>query len=178
MHVYVPAFALDVEPVIQKMAEETSPSYLRLGACEKPHDFSLQTYQPWRRLLKGSLGVLVAVGPLAGGLVSALQTISESKRPEFWVVSEFPLEKNPLPVEFIHRVKEGYLAIVEEHVAHGGLGQMMAYELLKNGVSLKKFDHFCAKGYLSGTFGSQKFHRKENAIDADSITSRLLESRS
>jgi transketolase len=176
MHIYVPAFAGDVEPVIERMTEETSPSYLRLGACEKPQDFSLQPYQPWRRLLPGHTGVLLAVGPLAGGLVNALCSLAESKRPELWVLTEFPLEKNLIPVEFTERVQaEGRLAIVEEHVAHGGLGQMMAYTLLKRGITLKHFDHFCAQGYRSGTYGSQKFHRKENAIDAQSVIFRWVE---
>ena len=97
MRVYVPAFADDLAPVTARMAADPHPGYLRLGRCEKPKDFSLPTYAPWRRLLEGDAGVLIVVGPNAGGLVQEALALPELARPEIWVVSELPLALAPMP---------------------------------------------------------------------------------
>ena len=68
MHVFIPVFAEDLTVVIPKMAVSHHPTYLRLGKCEKPAGFVLPEYAPWRKLLPGEGPVILAVGPLAGGI--------------------------------------------------------------------------------------------------------------
>lgn len=63
----------------------------------------------------------------------------------------------------------GMLIVVEEHVAQGGAGQMLAYALLKMGETPFEFRHHCAMGYLSGRYGSQQFHRKECELNPEAI---------
>ena len=58
---------------------------------------------------------------------------------------------------------------MEEHVRQGGLGQMLSLDLLARGLAPPVFRHFHAKGYASGRYGSQAFHRAENGIDAAAI---------
>ena len=61
------------------------------------------------------------------------------------------------------------LYVVEEHIAQGSAGQMLAHALLESGEAPARFTHRCAQGYLSGRYGSQGFHRRECGLDAESI---------
>lgn len=170
MRAYVPAFAEDVAPVIARMGADPHPGYLRLGRCEKPQGLTLPQYAPWRRLLDGEAGVMVVIGPLAGPLLAAASAIAPRDRPEIWVVSELPLAVAPPAPALLDVIsRTGALYVVEEHVLQGGLGQMLSCELLACGLAPKVFRHFHARGYASGRYGSQAFHRAENGIDAAAV---------
>jgi transketolase len=170
MRVHVPAFAEDVAPIVARMAADPHPAYLRLGRCEKPEGWTLPDYAPWRRLLPGSTGVLVVVGPGAGGLLAQASALAEADRPELWVATELPFRAEAVPQACLDRIREtGALFVWEEHVAHGGAGQMLAHLLLEQGVHPRRFRHFHAKGYLSGRYGSQTFHRAENGLDPATV---------
>jgi len=74
------------------------------------------------------------------------------------------------PTEFLDDLRRSdHLIVVEEHVAHGGLGQMMACTLLESGRAPRRFVTRTAAGYVSGRYGSQKFHRSESGLDAASV---------
>ncbi len=170
MHIFVPAFNADLHPIIQKMAALPSPAYLRLGRCEAPKDFPLPPYAPWRRLLKGDGPLLVGFGPLVGDLLGAYQKQDEKTRPEIWVVTELPLHFNSIPPAFLKRLEATHkLCVVEEHVAQGGFGQNLLWLLHQHRIAVPEFVHAYAKGYLSGNYGSQTFHRKECGLDFSSI---------
>jgi transketolase len=178
MRVYVPAFSEDVPSAVARMAADPHPAYLRLGRDEKPKDLVLPEYAPWRRALSGGTGVLVAVGPGVGGLLSAAMALDEADRPEIWVATELPFRADTVPDAMLNRIAAtGALFVLEEHVAHGGVGQMLSHILLERGVHPGRFRHFHAKGYLSGRYGSQGFHRVESGIDPTSVltaTGRLV----
>jgi len=174
MHAFIPAFADDVPVIIKKLFDFKRPAYLRLGLSEKPKDFPLPTYAPWRRLLRGNGPTMLIVGPLAGGILGALADLSESVRPDIWVLTELPISSNDIPADFIDDLRGSrHLFVIEEHVAQGGIGQMIARCLLMMGETPSKFTHRCALGYVSGLYGSQKFHRKECGLDAESIIEAL-----
>jgi transketolase len=170
MRVHVPAFAEDVAPIVASMAADPHPGYLRLGRCEKPSDFTLPDYAPWRCLLSGEAGVLVIVGPGAGGFIAQTMTLPPADRPEIWVVTELPLCAETLPPRIISADR---LYVVEEHVGQGGVGQMLAHLLLRAGAAPRFFRHFHAHGYRSGTYGSQAYHRIENGIDAATVLAEI-----
>jgi transketolase len=119
---------------------------------------------------------LIAVaGPLAGGIFNAVAGLETVMRPELWVVSELPLESAPPPREFLTSVDRApALWAVEEHVAQGGFGRMLASLVLEQGLRPRQFRHYCAKGYPSGTYGSQEFHRKECGISASQILADVM----
>ena len=174
MRVLVPAFADDLAPVVARMADDPHPAYLRLGRCELPKGWALPDYAPWRCLLSGQAGVLVAIGPGAGGVLAAAAELDEAARPEIWVVSELPLIEDSMPAALLARIAAGPgLFVLEEHVAQGGLGQMLALALLRMGVRPARFGHFHAHGYLSGSYGSQAFHRAENGIDPARVLAEI-----
>jgi transketolase len=66
LRVFVPALGEDLVEMINQLHSFEHPAYLRLGRCEKPKDFVLPPYLPWRRLLQGEGATMLIVGPLAG----------------------------------------------------------------------------------------------------------------
>ncbi len=170
MHVFVPAFSMDIPPIVEKLLSLSHPAYLRLARDEKPKDLEIPSYAPWRKILKGSGPVLLIIGPLAGSLLDVLKILPENKRPNTWVLSELPFERKTIPEEFMSDLKRlSRLILVEEHIAHGGVGEMISRCLLLSGESPRRFSHFCAQGYLSGYYGSQSFHRSESGLTAENI---------
>ena len=170
MHVFVPTFSSDLAHLIPRLAAFPHPAYLRLGRCERPESFEVPAYAPWRKLLDGEASVVVGLGPLVGSLLEPLGALARNDRPQVWALSELPLEANPIPHELIAALEQtARLCVVEEHVAQGGMGQGLAHLLLKSGVQLEAFEHVCAQGYPSATYGSQQFHRRECGLDPGSI---------
>lgn len=117
---------------------------------------------------------MLVVGPLVGGILEALSNLNNQYRPNLWVLTELPINVNTIPEDFISDLRHsGHLFVVEEHVAHGGVGQMLAHCLIAMGEMPQQFTHRCALGYVSGLYGSQNFHRKECGLDAESILVEL-----
>lgn len=174
MRVFVPAFAADVLEIINQLHSFEHPAYLRLGRCEKPKDLELPPYSPWRRLLQGEGATMLIVGPLAGGILEAAQHLSDTDRPNLWILTELPIEASKIPEDFLTDLrKSDHLFVVEEHIAHGGIGQMIASCLLEIGHVPTKFSYRHALGYISGLYGSQAFHRQECGLDPSSIVKAL-----
>ncbi len=172
MRAFVPAFDQDVTAMVPVLAQAPWPVYFRLGLSEAPKGYAVPPYAPWRRLVEGGGPVLAGVGPLMGGLIARLSELPESERPDLWLVTELPIET--IPDEFLDSIRRSRrLIVVEEHTAHGGFGQMLAYQLASGGVQLDSFTHKHALGYVSGLYGSQKFHRAECGLDEASIVGAL-----
>jgi transketolase len=172
MRAFVPAFDSDINSMIPMLMQCAGPAYLRLGLSEEPKDWPVPAYAPWRKLVSGKGSVLAGVGPLVGGMLPALQQLKEDLRPEVWLVTELPIAN--VPDEFIASVcRARRLFVVEEHTAHGGFGQMLTHHLASVGVGIDSFIHRHALGYVSGLYGSQKFHRAECGLDAASIAAAV-----
>ena len=170
MRAYVPAFRYDLDTIIAKIQALEHPTYLRLGKCELPTGFRGPAYSAWRRLIEGSGVILIVVGAIAGSILEVLHDLDESVRPELWVVTELPLKPEAIPAPFITSLRSARaLWVVEEHVAQGSFGHMLASWLLEESFRIPEFRHFHARGYPSRTFGSQSFHRAESGIDAASL---------
>lgn len=179
MTAIVPAFGADVGRAIEDADGRTGPVYLRLGRCEAPANWTPPPFAAWRRLLPGDAGVLIAVGPLAGELVGALLERPEATRPSLWVLGSLPVAPAELPAELLGEIeRSGTLLVTEEHVATGGAGEALARCLLERGVRVGRFEHAPARGYPSGNYGSQAWHRRECGLDAASLLDRAAKLRS
>jgi transketolase len=173
LRAFIPAFDADVFAVVDRLFSWPHPAYLRLGVSEEPRDMTLPTYAPWRKLLDGQGPTVVVVGPLGGGILRAARELPEPRRPDLWLLSELPCDN--LPPEFLDDLQRSdSVLVVEEHVAHGGAGQMLAHRLLIAGRVPRCFRHRAARGYPSGRYGSQQFHRQESGLDPPSIVAALL----
>ena len=159
LRAYVPAFDADLAPLFDDLFTTEDPSYVRLGLSELPPSEVAPSFAPWRRLMGGGGWTVVVTGPLAGGFWEAARGLDESIRPTLWLLSALPVLG--LPEAFVADLNRSRkLLVVEEHVAHGGVGQMLASALLQRGQSLDRYVSRSAQGYLSGRYGSQKISSK------------------
>ena len=67
------------------------------------------------------------------------------------------------------------LALVEEHVAEGGFGQQFVHALALGGCQIPTLLHAHARGYPSGRYGSQNWHRQECGLDVPTILAQMSE---
>jgi transketolase len=96
----------------------------------------------------------------------------EFNRPSIWLISELPID--PIPEPFIDDLRRSSrLIVIEEHGSVGGLGQMLALSLARSGNVPAHFSHRYAAGYISGLYGSQRFHRAESGLDVASIIAAI-----
>lgn len=175
MRAYIPAFASDIEPMIRDMSARHEPAYLRLGRSELEDENGLPAYSPWRQLQAGAAGVIVVVGPIAGGLLRATAPVLPAGRPALWVVSELggdTLAAIPQPL-LAAIASSPVLGLVEEHVADGGFGQQFVHALALQGRRIPSLLHAHARGYPSGRYGSQNWHRQECGLDVPSILAQM-----
>lgn len=167
MKCYIPFCSDDVPEIITRMMERNGPAYLRLERGEKPEKLLIPAYSHTRKLLSGDKITIVAMGSV---VLNALQAASlfEINPVDLFVISEIPIPK--LTKELADSIKKTKkLLVIEEHVSRGGLGENLSLKLLEKAISPKKFLHLCAGGYPNGLYGDQKYHQKDNCLDAESI---------
>ncbi len=168
LRAYIPAFDRDVREQVRASFEASHPVYLRLGRSEEPAGARVPPYAPWRRLQDGGGWTVLVVGPLVGGIWGAVRDLDWASRPSLWCLCELPLEEIPGSVR-ADLARSRRLLVVEEHVAQGGVARMIAAELLESGPGLERFATRSARGYVSGRYGSQGFHRRECGLDPESL---------
>ena len=172
MRVFIPAFDEDVNAVLDRAGDTRNPSYLRLGRGEIPPGFKVPKYAPWRQLTAGGGMVVIVAGPIAGSYIDAFQGLSEGIRPNLWIVTELPLEQNPLPSALIKQMSalKG-LCVVEEHVRRGGLGSELALLLIaqRKKTEVGAFHHLYARAHHYTRYGSQNYLRTQSGIDVKGV---------
>jgi transketolase len=172
LRAFIPAFDSDLPPIIDIQMTATYPSYLRLGVAELPDGFELPAYAAWRHLIQGDGATLLVTGPIVGGIIREVRKMAYADRPSVWLVSELPLRQ--VPSAFLEDVQRSqHLSVVEEHVKNGGLGQMISHHLMALSVTVRRFTHHYAQGYLSGLYGSQNYHRRESQLDPSTVLAAL-----
>lgn len=165
MHVYVPCFDEDVAAVIRAAHTQQRPTYIRLGRGERPVDADAPAYAPWRQLVHGDRGIVIATGPIAGMVWQHCRTLDVAERPDVWVVSELPLHAHPIPDAVWQRIATGAPVVaVEEHVTHGGLAHMLAYTAAVHGVAMPRFHAMTAQGLALGVYGAQPYLREHSQL--------------
>jgi transketolase len=174
MSVYVPVFDEDMDAVIARAGTSSRPAYIRMGRGEPPKGYTAPAYAPWRQLTSGDGPVVIVVGPLAGTYIGAFERLSAKSRPNLWVVTELPLEQNPLPAELMTQIeKYSSLCVAEEHVRHGGFGSELMLHLAEKNVAVRRFRHLYARAHHFERYGSQNFLRRQSALDVDSMLAIL-----
>ena len=169
MRCYLPVTGEDVAIVGDAMMAQVGPGYLRLNLGKLPPGYELGAYQPVRKLEVAGVSraprlTVLALGPIVH---NALGPATASGLAEVFVVSEVPLPE--LSAALLASVAAtNQVLIVEEHVERGGLAEHVALMFLKRGLC-PRIETRAARGYPSGTYGSQKFHQQESALDQGSL---------
>lgn len=175
MIAYLPAFDSDLELIIPSLASNSFPSYLRLGVQYLPRDWSAPSFEAWRKLLSGRGPTVVVAGPLAGEFWQRWSTLADEIRPNLWCLCQLPFPE--LPEQLWNEIRSSpSFAVVEEHVPQGSAGSCLARLLLTRGVLPRRFEHFTARGYPTGRYGSQRFHQRECGLDPDHVLYTLSKS--
>lgn len=166
MRVFIPGFDEDVKTVIERASTSPHPVYIRLGLGEMPSGLKVPDYLPWRQLTKGGGLPVIVSGPIAGTYIESFNKLAEEIRPNLWIITELPVETNPMPEELIQQISTAHgVAVIEEHVKRGGLGSELALILLEKKIEIKRFHHFHARSHDYGRYGSQEFLRKKSGLD-------------
>ncbi len=170
LRIYLPLVAADVSRVVQLMAEDPLPNYLRLNAsAELPGEPS--PFAPWRKLKSGNSLVVISMGPVVQGLYE-IQNPQLLDELEIWSVGTFPLQA--IPAELCASIRhKGRVVTVEEHYGSCGLGEALSHLLLTSGVVPRSLTSIAATGYPSGRFGSQRWHQMESGLRGPGLVSRL-----
>ena len=168
---FIPVSNEDVFQTFDAGYAYEGPSYLRMGFGVFPSLAALPSYSPIRRIHEGDQITLLTLGPIA---INALGAVQKNKfDADVFAISEAPIPQ--LTEEFKASVqKTGKLLILEEHVARGGIGEMVAYHLMKAGIRCQLHHRF-ALGYPTKLYGSQKYHQGLSHLDEASMTSFLSE---
>ncbi|WP_234734129.1 transketolase family protein [Tellurirhabdus bombi] len=170
---WIPAFADEVDGVVNAIVTEAKPAYLRLGAGPKTPEGS-ETMGTFKRVMGSDdpKGTVVALGPVAANVLKALQT-SDTLDNQFEVYTAMNLPMD-LPTELAQRWGNAQnLLVVEEHVSIGGLAQQLSVKLLENGLAFKQFVSLSAQGYPESLYGDQSYHQKQSGLDTANIQEKL-----
>lgn len=171
VNTYIPAFADEVQPMLEQIVAEQRPAYLRLGVGGKTPDDS-ETIGTFKHVVRADqpVGTVVALGPVVANVLTALQDELLIGQFDVFTATNLPLD---LPADLAHRWAGKPLLVAEEHVSTGGLAQQLSLKLLADGAVPSHFVSLSALGYPNGLYGDQKYHQQQSGLDADTITRHL-----
>ena len=170
MRLYLPLTAADVPEVVNMMAQDPLPNYLRLNTAAKiPGE--APPFASWRKLKSGRSCVVIGMGPVVGNLYEmGDQALLDDL--EIWSVGVLPLDE--LPADLIASLEEKQrVVIIEEHYRACGMAEAVSYLLLRQGVCPRSFTSLHAKGYPSGRYGSQRWHQEESELAGRALRLQL-----
>lgn len=175
INTFIPAFADEVEPMLDQIVAHGGPAYLRLGyGPDTPA--GAETLGSFRHIVRADknrlVGSIVALGPVATNALKALENSELSGRFDLFTATNLPLD---VPVSLAQHLAGKPLLVVEEHVSVGGLAQQLSVKLLEAGMGPGRFVSLVAKGYPNGLYGSQTYHQQQSGLDAGNIAACLRE---
>lgn len=172
MRIYAPTYNEDIEEIIQQMLLDKNPNYLRLNNSMK-RPAPIEPFKGFRNISKGKSGVVIGIGPVVLNVVELSEIHSLDM--DIWVIGMVPFEK--LPDELTESInRSAKVLTIEEHYAAGGIGELVANQILKNPAIKNKdlkFESLCAHGYPSGNYGDQKWHQEENSMGGKALENAL-----
>lgn len=169
MRIYVPLVATDVAEVVETMAADPLPNYLRLNSPANLPE-QVAPFAPWRRIKRGRSCVVVGIGPVLGNLFELGRDLLDEL--EVWAVGRLPLDEPP--AELVASLQEKrHLVTFEEHYGACGLGEALSHLLMSRAVFPQAFVSLHAAGYPSGRYGSQRWHQEECGLAGATLSARL-----
>ncbi len=173
VNTYIPAFADEVDPMVEQIIGKGRPAYLRLGAGPKTPD-GAETHGSFKHIVRSQqpVGTVVALGPVANNVLTALQDELVTDQFDVYTATNLPLD---LPADLAHRWAGKPLLVVEEHVSVGGLASQLSVKLLTQGAAPSQFMSLSAQGYSNGRYGDQKYHQQQSGLDPANIARQLAE---
>ena len=172
MRLYVPLTAADVDQVVNMMAEDPRPNYLRLNTpAEIPGE--VPAFAPWRRIKYGRRCIVIGMGPVLGNLYDmGDQDLFDDI--EIWSVGMLPIDD--IPADLTASIRESRCVVtIEEHYGACGLAEALSHLFLTHAVFPQSFTSLHALGYPTGRYGSQRWHQEESGLAGQALLSHLKE---
>ncbi len=174
MTCWIPAFTEDVEYCIKNIRSAKKPAYLRLGLGKNyPSEIKISAINKIIAANNPKV-TIVALGPIVH---NALMAIADRSDVEVFTVIKIPIIE--LSNELLQSINTSMnVLVIEEHIERGGLGEHLLMQLAKNSIQVSSYSSLNAKGYPSGTYGSQSFHQEESGLDVEGLrkeVEKLLE---
>jgi transketolase len=170
---YVPAFADEVEPLLDQIVTNAGPAYLRLGYGPNT-PAGADPISTFRHIVKATghpAATVVALGPVAANVLKAIDRDDLRGRVDVFTVLTLPFVLPPLlAAQWAGRP----LLVVEEHVSVGGLAQQLSVQVLAAGATPSRFVSLTAQGYPNGLYGNQAYHQQQSGLDPENIARQLL----
>jgi transketolase len=175
VNTYIPAFADEVEPMLDQIVAQAGPAYLRLGYGPNT-PANAETLGSFKHIVRADktqfVGSVVALGPVASNVLKALENNGLAGKFDLFTATNLPLD---LPESLATHFVGKPLMVVEEHVSIGGLAQQLSVKLLAAGQLPSRFVSLTAQGYPNGLYGSQQYHQQQSGLDTENIMARLRE---
>ncbi len=170
LRIYVPLTAADVVRVVDLMAEDPLPNYLRLNTPARiPGE--VPAFAPWRRIKRGRRCIVIGMGPVLGNLYEiGDQELFDDI--EIWSVGRLPIDDIPADLGASIRERRPIVTI-EEHYGACGLGESLSHVFLTCGVVPQSFTCLHAAGYPTGRYGSQRWHQEQSGLAGRALFSHL-----
>lgn len=164
LRVFLPAGAEDLAAIVPRMARAPHPSYLRLSR-DGSAAARLPEWAPLRRVLDGRDGVLIAEGPLAKTHFEFWKDRAADARPAMWIVGRLPLFPEDIAEEFWRELREApSMTVLEEHVAHGGLGAHVLRLMAERGIAPRGWRWKGLREFPARKFGGREHHWREQGL--------------
>ena len=158
--------ASDVSEIVDIMAKDHSPNYLRLNYAAKL-DFTIESFRPWRKIKNGKKYVAIGTGPV---LANIFDVISKDLLEDFeiWHVGKFPIDE--MPQELVSSIEgKKRVLTIEEHRQQCGLNESIARLILSKVNSPVIYKSIHAKEVHSGKVGSQKWYQNESNLGGEGL---------
>ncbi len=171
VNTYIPAFADEVEPMLDQIVTEARPAYLRLGAGPNTPEGATRsgTFNHVVRV-DDAIGTVVALGPVAANVLKALESPELANRFNVYTATNLPLD---LPAELARSWAGKPMLVAEEHVSVGGLAQQLSVKLLSANAAPGRFVSVSAQGYPNSRYGDQKYHQQISGLDPAGLVQQL-----
>lgn len=172
MRVFAPSDEFECEEVINILAASKSPAYLRIERTSEVRlgneDESFVVGVP-RLIRTGKDVVVLASGCVASEALIAAKSLAEVGI-DPWIFSVHTLKPFSLGSAREAIRSAGAVLTVEEHVVEGGLGGLVAEEILEDGLPVRRFHRVGIRDGYSHNVGTQAYLRKAYGLDSASIS--------
>ncbi|MDA7774800.1 hypothetical protein N8993_11540 [Pseudomonadales bacterium] len=176
LRMFTPSDQIETEAAVALMINEPAPSFIRLDKSKvDSNEFLSATIDgPIRPLRKGSEVAILGYGGILREALGAVERLE--KQGISPSVYSIPMIK-PMDTAALADALRGYSLIVslEEHVAYGGLGSLLADTMVDEQVDSCRLLRFGLPDSYSSIVGSQEYLRSRFELDADSVAKKIVE---
>ncbi len=172
--VYSPCDAWEVEQSVQHMVKKPGTGYIRLDRSGPANIQTTETFVPGRaRTVRPGKDLTIVA---TGGIIEVALKVAEEYAKQgidIRVLSLHTLKPfDPTPIVNAAKETKGIITL-EEQTVHGGLGGLIAENLLELGVTPKKFHRLGLRAGFTTIVGDQNYLREYYNVGHKALTEKI-----